>query len=108
MFGECTWVSVSPNGRVDIMWYDKRPDPNNYPLDVFFAFTRDGTTISANVRVTGVSSDPAVWPAFLGDYNGMASTDRTAYPVWADMRNGETSPRDFNQDIFTAPVTIRE
>ena len=102
------WVSVSPNGRVDIMWYDKRPDPNNYLLDVFFAFTRDGATISSNFRVTDVSSDPAVWPAFLGDYNGMASTDRTAYPVWADMRNGETDPRDFNQDIFTAPVTIRE
>jgi len=99
------WLSVSPSGRVDVMWYDKRPDPNNYLLDVFFAFTREGAAISANLRVTDASSDPAVWPAFLGDYNGMVSTDRTAYPVWADMRNGQTSPRDFNQDIFTAAVT---
>jgi hypothetical protein len=98
------WVSISPKGRVDIMWYDKRPDPNNYLLDVFYANTRDGRRISANVRVTDVSSDPAVWPAFLGDYNGMASTEKVVYPVWTDMRNGEADPRDFNQDIYTALV----
>lgn len=96
------WLSVTPSGRVDIGWYDKRVDPNNYLLDFFVASTFDGKVITANRRASDVSSDPAVWPAFIGDYNGIASTDMQIRPVWTDTRNGQTSPRDFNEDIYTA------
>lgn len=96
------WLSVAPSGRVDIGWYDKRVDPNNYLLDFFVASTWDGRVISANRRATDVSSDPAVWPGFIGDYNGMASTDMQIRPAWTDRRNGHANPRDFNEDIYTA------
>ncbi len=96
------WLSVAPSGRVDIGWYDKRVDPNNYLLDFFVASTYDGKAISANRRASDVSSDPAVWPAFIGDYNGIASTDLQIRAVWTDTRNGQTNPRDFNEDIYTA------
>ena len=30
--------------------------------------------------------DPGSW--FIGDYNGLAASGGSAYPVWCDLRNG--------------------
>ncbi|MEK6988019.1 MAG: hypothetical protein AABX97_08005 [Candidatus Thermoplasmatota archaeon] len=54
------WVSVAPSGRVDISFYDRRDDPNDYLLNEYYAGSTDGGTTFVNVRVSDVSSDPAV------------------------------------------------
>ncbi len=96
------WITVGPDGRVDLSFYDRRDDPNDYLLNEYAARSIDGGATFANVRVSSVSSDPAVWPSFIGDYNQIASTDRASYPAWSDMRNG--LPGNFNQDVYTAAV----
>lgn len=96
------WVTVAPNGRVDIAFYDRRDDPNDYLLNEYYAVSFDGGETFTNVRVSDVSSDPAVWPAFIGDYNQIASTERTAHPAWMDNRNGV--PGDRNEDAYTAAI----
>lgn len=97
------WVSVAPDGRVDIAFYDRRDDPNDYLLNEYYAVSTDGGLTFTNERVSDASSDPAVWSAFIGDYNQIASTPDAAYPAWCDMRNGE--PGNRNQDAYTAAVT---
>jgi len=97
------WVSVAPSGRVDISFYDRRDDPNDYLLNEYYAGSTDGGATFVNVRVSDVSSDPAVWPAFIGDYNQIASTAKAAHPAWTDMRNGMAGDR--NQDAYTASVS---
>lgn len=97
------WVSVAPDGRVDIAFYDRRDDPADTLLNEYYAVSVDGGNTFTNVRVSDVSSDPAVWPAFIGDYNQIASTARTAHPAWSDFRNG--LPGNLNQDAYTAAVT---
>ena len=68
------------------------------------ARSTDGGASFLNVRVSDVSSDPAVWPTFIGDYNQIAATSRASYPAWSDFRNGV--PGNFNQDAYTAAVFV--
>ncbi len=96
------WVSVASDGRVDIAFYDRRDDPNDYLLNEYYAGSTDGGMTFVNIRVSDVSSDPAVWPSFIGDYNQIASTPQAAHPAWTDMRNG--MPGDRNEDVYTAAV----
>lgn len=97
------WVSVAPNGRVDVSFYDRRDDPNDTLLNEYYAGSTNGGATFANVRVSDVSSDPAVWPSFIGDYNQIASTTKAAHPAWTDMRNGAAGDR--NEDVYTASVS---
>ena len=96
------WISVAPDGRVDIAFYDRRDDPNDYLLNRYYAGSTDGGMTFVNVRVSDVSSDPAVFPPFIGEYHQIASTSKAAHPAWTDMRNGK--PGDQNEDIYTATV----
>lgn len=96
------WAAVGPDGRVDVAFYDRRDDPDDYLLNEYVARSTDGGASFVNVRVSDVSSDPAVWSAFIGDYNQIAATARASYPAWSDFRNGV--PGDRNQDAYTAAV----
>ncbi len=98
------WIVVGPDGRVDVSFYDRRDDPNDYLLNEYMARSTDGGSSFVNVRVSNVSSDPAVWPTFIGDYNQIAATSRASYPAWSDFRNGV--PGNFNQDAYTAAVFV--
>ncbi|MGQ0536071.1 MAG: sialidase family protein [Methanobacteriota archaeon] len=96
-------VSVSPSGVVDVVWYDRRNDPENRLLDLYHVYSLDGgRTWSDDFRVTDVSSDP-VWSkhqggfTFIGDYIDIDSSEACAHPVWVDTRNEKA-------DVFTACV----
>ncbi len=95
------WVSVASNGRVDLSFYDRRDDPDDYLLNRYYAGSADGGATFVNVRASGVSFDPAVW-VFVGDYNQIASTLKVAHPAWTDGRNG--SPGNGNMDVYTASI----
>jgi hypothetical protein len=86
------------NGKINIVFYDSRNDPNNHMIDLYYAeSTNGGLSFEPNQRVTTVASDPSLdgfGGQFIGDYIGLASGTGNHHPVWADIRTG-------NADIFT-------
>ncbi len=90
-------LDVAPNGRVDVMWYDYRDDPN--ALSVYYTYsTSSGATWSSNSRLTDITPGfPPDNVNFAGDYSALASVDEKAYVAWMDNRLGY-------QEIYGASV----
>jgi hypothetical protein len=89
------WLSVDDKGRVNVIWYDARNDPDNQILEVWGAVSRDGgQSFDTNFLISDVPFDPCL-DSFLGDYNGVVATpnDRI-YPLWTDLRSGD-------EDVYT-------
>ena len=96
------WIDVSPGGDVHVVFYDKRDDPDNYLLNIYYSHSKDGVIFDKNWRITTNSSDPATsyhqsGSVFIGDYIGIDSSENYAYAIWTDTRKGEA-------DAFTAVV----
>jgi hypothetical protein len=89
------WVSVSPYGRVTIVFYDSRNDvspPSNQLTEAWIAESTDGGLTFVNTRVSDVAFTPVPVPntatGYMGDYLGITSSAGRAYPCWADNRTG--------------------
>lgn len=101
-------MSTAPNGRIDLAFYD-RGYSGNQLLDVTYATSSDGGTTWTTARVTPSGFDPAAWGVpsgsgfrpFVGDYNGISSTNSFAELTWT----GVSQPAPFNLDIYAATVT---
>lgn len=96
------WISVSPEGDVHVVFYDKRDDPDNYLLEVYYAHSKKGVIFDKNWKITTNSSNPAYsyhqsGNIFIGDYIGIDSSANNAYAIWTDTRKGEA-------DAFTAVI----
>jgi hypothetical protein len=101
-------LSAAPGGRLDLSFYDRGYSANQL-LDLTHMWSDDGTTWSSE-RVTtdayqfdpsrfGVPTDGAVRP-FVGDYNGIVSTDCAAYMAWTGVGpNGDPIGNPFNLEI---------
>ncbi len=115
-------MSVSPNGRIDVAWYDYRNDEVDVPEDdvefflgevndVYMASSDDGGgSFSENVRVTTGPIDRS-----LGTYNpqyfvevppGLGSADGGAFAAWSDTRLADQETGA--QDIFGARVALSQ
>lgn len=96
-------VSVGPDGTVDVVFYDRRWDPDNHLLDVGYTYSLDGgQTFAPTMRVTEVSSDEQYsrhqnGMVFMGDYIDIDSSPGMAHLVWVDTRNQQA-------DVFIANV----
>ena len=98
------WMTVS-HGLLSIVFYDRRLDPQNHLVDVFYAESADGgSSFSPNVRVTDASFNPDAiisnGQSFIGDYIGIASNGTLAHPVWTDNRDVSAN-NPGSQEIFT-------
>jgi hypothetical protein len=96
------WTCVSPDGVVNVVFYDRRNDPSNLLMDVYLTQSLDGgITFEPNRRVTTVSSDPTAGSTragLIGEYIGLAASSAgRVHPVWTDTREG-------HQDVYTAIV----
>ncbi|MCD6461326.1 MAG: exo-alpha-sialidase, partial [Thermoplasmata archaeon] len=63
-------ISVSPNGWVHLIFYDRRDDPDNVLLSIYYAQSRDGGenfTIQHNLTTAQFNGDYSKGP-FIGDY----------------------------------------
>ena len=96
-------VSVAPNGRIDVAWYDFRTDHNTSPasttsnetyFDIYASYSTDsGTTWAPNLRVSDRSMNKnegfteSDQQGLMGPV-GVASTDSAANYAWADSRRG--------------------
>lgn len=109
-------ITIAPNGRVDIAWYDGRhsaspaDDIGSGLQDVYYSSSSDqGRTFTPNVRISDRSIDRTigVWGNNIGSRTnvGIASTDDSVYFAWQDSRNGT---RDNNsEDIYAASLKLK-
>ena len=94
-------LSIAPNGRLDVVWFDNRLSP--FPAgttstttgfqDVWYTYSEDrGRTFSKSIRVTDRSINRAygIWSnnADVHAPVGLISTDDRVYITWQDSRNG--------------------
>lgn len=107
----CPSLSVSPDGRIDVAWYDWRNDPTFDPeaeepsnrfQDVYYTYSTDGgSTWSSDIRVTDRLIDRSIGvfsTQGLRGNVGLASTERAALLAWSDTRNGTEETQ--SQDIY--------
>jgi hypothetical protein len=77
------WLAVDPaDGAVNIIFYDRRGDPQNRKQIVVLARSTDGGRSFQNYAWT---SEPfEAGGVFFGDYSGIAAYDGRVYGVWTE------------------------
>ena len=100
-------LSVAPDGRVDVAWWDHRDSAGRFVNDVYATHSTDsGATWSRNVRVTdqSISRTIGMWkPGTGGDVRqppGVGAANALTYFVWDDTRNGTDQTE--TQDLYAA------
>jgi hypothetical protein len=101
-------LSAAPNGRLDASFWD-RGYSGNQLVDLTYATSSDGGHTWRQARVTPLGYDPSEWGVpqgtgfrpFIGDYNGIASTNSFAAMTWT----GVAPPQPFNLEIDFAKAT---
>jgi hypothetical protein len=107
-------LSVAPDGRIDVAWYDFRNDTafvdgeeaENGFQDVYLTSSANGgSTWTADLRVNDRAIDRRFGARSTGYITGpvgLASTDEVAYVAWDDTRNGNAE--NGTQDIYATRV----
>ena len=103
-------ISVAPNGRIDVGWYDFRNDDGHMLIDVYATSSTDGgVTWTPNVRITDRAADRR--PGFFVDGGavrgplGVSSDNYAADFAWEDTRNAtDANPVS---DIYAAALQFR-
>jgi hypothetical protein len=104
-------LSIAPDGRIDVAWWDFRNDNGNFATDVYLTSSTDnGASWSPNIRVTdrSVSRRTGVWygNADIRQAPGLAAAARWTLVGWDDTRNGDEATH--TQDIYTSLVQYRQ
>jgi hypothetical protein len=112
-------ISIAPNGRVDLAWYDFRNSPapekefddapfnNGGWQDVYYASSSDGgRTWSPNLRVNDrlIDRNIGVWSNNVhSHYNvGITSSNDAVYFAWQDSRNGNSVTN--SEDVYSSAL----
>ena len=119
-------VSVAPNGRVAVMWFDRRlPCPAlpwipfghagkaNACIDTFITRSYDDSqTWTSNARASDQTWD---WTlnlpldggqnGFIGDYQGIASNNNYDFPFWNATANLGENIQNY-QEVFVARLPV--
>ena len=89
-------MSVSPTGRIDVIWLDTRDNPGSYFSALYYSNSKDGgVTWSQNEKLSDTFNPHLGWPQQnkMGDYFHMISDSTGANLAWAATFNGE-------QDVY--------
>ena len=110
------WLSVAPNGRIDVVYYHTGPTPDVQKLDdVFWSYSDDGGENFRTRQVNDVPVDrskgytgPAGSMGQLGNHYPptVSSLDDAAYVVWSDT--GAADARTNTQDVLLRRMTLVE
>jgi hypothetical protein len=77
------WLAVDPtNGSIDVIFYDRRRDPENRKQIVVLARSNDGGRSFTNYAWTDEAFEAS--GVFFGDYIGIAAYDGRAYGIWTE------------------------
>jgi hypothetical protein len=116
------WVHSAPNGRVDIVYYDRSRDPANLLNYVTYSQLTPGSGLSVsaqhfanwspafNGNYDGGQTTTSCG-AFIGDYIGVVSDNTHVYagwtgngPSWHYDEFGNPVSCDVNQDVLTVSI----
>ena len=103
-------IDVAPDGRLDVVYYDRREDARRDVLNEVSLQSSDdgGRTFGARTTLSSARSDARVGLGTerglpdLGSRLGLASDDRDAFAVWSDTRSGTVA--SLKQDLYSAAV----
>jgi hypothetical protein len=102
-------LGIAPNGRYDVSFYDREWSANQL-VDLTYATSSNGGSSWSRFRVTPTSFDPSQWGVpsstapfrpFIGDYNGIVSTNAFAGMAFTYV----APPQPFNLEVFFAKAT---
>ncbi|MGI8686526.1 MAG: hypothetical protein ACR2MO_15795, partial [Acidimicrobiales bacterium] len=111
-------IAVAPNGRVDVVWHDRRNAYNGPPVpaapamgDTYYAWSSDdGATFSANRRITDRTynlqiglQNPVGSYTWYGPVVAPIGNNSVLF-AWPDSREGNFD--NSNQDIYLARVEL--
>jgi hypothetical protein len=85
-------LSVAPNGRIDVVWFDTRDAANNTTSQLFYSYSADGgRTWSRNVAISNLFNPFVGYPnqQKIGDYVTTVSDNVSANVAYAATFNGE-------------------
>ena len=106
-------LSVAPDGRLDVLYYDRRRDRKNALNQVSLQSSSDhGKTFTSALRLTSRPFDSRIGFAAkeglpdLGNRLGLISDNRFALGVWTDTRSG--TPDTQKQDLAAAVASVAE
>lgn len=96
------WLTVDPEGRVHLIFYDTTGDPSRTSVNLYYTFSEDGAqSWSPLERLTSASS-PNISDGFeFGDYNGLSATLDGVIASFTDNRN-EGGGGGNSVDIYAA------
>lgn len=98
-------MGVAPNGRIDAVWLDTRPDVTGSDLSaLFYSYSVDqGVSWSANEQLSPLFDPHIGYPnqQKMGDYFDIESTNAGAHLAWANTLNGE---QDVYYSFIVPPV----
>jgi hypothetical protein len=105
-------VSVAPNGRVDVVYYQGHRDTGDKLIGAYVATSADGTggftATQASSQLFNSSIGPMTGPSYLppdlGSRLGIVSDNSGAMAVWTDTRQGTTDTG--RQDIGQGTLAI--
>lgn len=101
-------MSVAPDGRVDVAWYDFRGQ-HGFAPDVYYTYTTDaGVNWAPNVKVTDQPIDFSIGVSANSDVRqppGIASANQYSFFGWADTRLGNADTQ--TQDDFGLGVQFQ-
>jgi hypothetical protein len=109
-------LSGAPGGRLDVIFYDRRDDPENLRNHVYYTFSDDGgKSFAENVRLTSMPSDSRLGTTYaipsaeglieFGSRIALASADSEVLAAWTDTRNNFDS---IQQDIFATTIVFAD
>jgi hypothetical protein len=106
-------LAVAPDGRLDVLYYDRRSDPGNLLNEVSLQSSfDDGRTFTPAIRLSSRPSDSRIGFGAkeglpdLGSRLALLSTDRAALGLWTDTRAGV--PATQKQDLVEAAVAVSD
>ncbi|MFQ5737527.1 MAG: sialidase family protein [Acidobacteriota bacterium] len=98
------WLSVAPDGGVNAVFFDRRDAPSTTLYHTYHArSTTGGLSFGPNLRVSDEISESlndGFGGGFIGDYNGITSSQEATSPFWTDTR-----PANPTADGFVAGLT---
>ena len=103
-------LAVSTDGRLDLLYYDRRADPQNRMTGVTVQSSSDGATFTPGVSLSDRAFDSTIGFGSersmpdLGSRLALLSTERRALAVWTDTRGGADVAN--KQDLARAVVAF--
>lgn len=100
------WIAVKPDGKIDVVWYDKRNSANDDAWDVYMATSVDGgATFLPNIRVSDKTflTPVSAGGKWMGEYLDIVVDNTNAYFAFTSGVND-----NFGDVFFDWAVNIPE